>query len=115
VRAAFSPDLRNPGDGFISPELTALILYAVPMDTLRPADPAIQSRITRLDECLLLLNAGSDRSATVAEPVVSSRPSRRFSSWTNQFEANRDQITRRLALIETELDRLDTPGLGVFG
>jgi len=85
------------------------------MDTPRLAESTIQSRITRLDECLLHLNAGSDSSATVPEPVVPSRPSGRFASWTDQFEANRDQITRRLALIENELDRLDSPGLGVFG
>ncbi|MFP6762457.1 MAG: hypothetical protein VB858_02525 [Planctomycetaceae bacterium] len=85
------------------------------METLRLADPTIQSRITRLDECLLQLNAGADSSVTVAEPVAPARPSQKFSSWTDQFEANRDQITRRLALIATELDRLETPGLGVFG
>lgn len=98
------------------------------MDTIRLADLDHHSITSSpLDDRLLQLNSDSDSSshsddARVAThspaTTVPGEASPEFVLWTDRFEANRDQITRRLALIEAELDRLETPGaspkLGVY-
>lgn len=90
------------------------------METIRLVDLDFHSiAASPLDDCLLQLNSDADDVALVAESSDDVESSPEFVSWNDRFEANRDQMTRRLALIEAELDRLEQPGasprLGVFG
>jgi hypothetical protein len=90
------------------------------METIRLADLDVHSiAASPLDDRLLNLNSDSDDPAPVSESAETPDPSPEFVSWQDRFAANRDQITRRLAVIETELDRQETPGgspqLGVYG
>jgi hypothetical protein len=90
------------------------------METIRLADLDVHSiAASPLDDRLLLLNSDSDDLPSVAESAETADPSPEFVSWKDRFASNRDQITRRLAVIEAELDRLETPGagpkLGVYG
>ena len=98
------------------------------MDTIRLADLDYQSvSSSPLDDRLLQLSCDSRDSSDSDETRVTTHTrdetqdaeaSAEFLSWTDRFEGNRDQITRRLSLIEAELDRLETPGaspsLGVY-
>lgn len=98
------------------------------MDTIRLADLDYQSvSSSPLDDRLLQLSSDfRDSSGSDETRVTNHTPAKRedaeaspeFLSWTDRFEGNRDQITRRLSLIEAELDRLETPGaspsLGVY-
>jgi hypothetical protein len=90
------------------------------MVTIRLADLDAHSlAASPLDDRLLNLNSDSDDPSRVAEFVESADPSPQFDSWKVRFESNRDKITRRLAVIEAEFDRMDVPGgspkLGVYG
>lgn len=90
------------------------------MVTIRLADLDAHSlAASPLDDRLLNLNPDSDDPSPVAEFVETADPSPEFASWKVRFESNREQITRRLAVIEAELDRMEIPGgspkLGVYG
>jgi len=98
------------------------------MDMIRLADLDYQSvSSSPLDDRLLQLSSDSrefsDSDETRVTTYTPSEPqhseaSPEFLAWTDRFEGNRDQITRRLSLIEAELDRLEKPGaslsLGVY-
>ena len=88
------------------------------MSRLRLADPdyAYRSR-TPLGECLIQLIATPDVPVSTApEPLSDDQ----FQEWQTRWAGQQDQIARRLAMIEEELDRLaDSPAsfptLRVFG
>lgn len=99
------------------------------METIRLADLDHHSiSNSPLDDRLLQLSSDSESSSRRAtesvieqSPVASAKAgdSKEFASWTDRFDANREQITRRLALIEAELNRQErpdaSPKLGVYG
>lgn len=92
------------------------------METLRLADLDSRSDLSRLDDCLLMLHCDIHDAATCIDSNNDNtdfvEPTCEYTSWKDRFEVNRDQITRRLAMIEAELDRIETnnsPQLGVYG
>lgn len=90
------------------------------METIRLADVDVHSiAASPLDDRLLQLSSEYDDPAPVTESAGTPEPSPEFDSWKDRFAANRDQITRRLAVIEAELDQQESKGgspkLGVFG
>ena len=89
------------------------------METIRLADLDVYSiAASPLDDRLLHLSSDFDSPGPVSEFKETPEPSPEFVSWQDRFDSNREQITRRLAVIEAELDQQKTPGrpqLGVYG
>lgn len=83
------------------------------MRNLRIADPDSETRNhSPLGNCLLQLDQD-------AVPKPAAVPEEAPASWQEKWNANQDQISSRLALIESELDRLantgpEPPQLSVF-
>lgn len=78
------------------------------MRILRLADPDPQARSrTPLGDSLIQLK--TDASQRGRQPQVHTGEIE-VQNWQDRWDENQDQIARRLALIETELDRLLGPG-----
>mgnify|MGYP001337989209 CR=1 FL=1 len=78
------------------------------MRILRLADPDSQARSrTSLGESLIQLKSGQP---PAKETAVTQADQTELQSWHDRFSSNHEQITRRLSLIEAELDRLVGPG-----
>ncbi len=75
------------------------------MPLLRLADFDCESTASPLGDCLIQLKGGPVKTATVPDETVR-QDGPRIRDWKEQWELNREQISRRLALIEAELDRL---------
>lgn len=78
------------------------------MRILRLADPDSQARSrTPLGDSLI--NLKNTQVVGIRRPVVHSDETD-LRNWHDRWDENQDEIARRLALIETELDRLLGPG-----
>lgn len=77
------------------------------MRILRLADPDARARSrTPLGESLIQLGTSQP---TGRQPDAQADPEN-VKTWHDRWDENQEQITRRLALIEVELDRLLGPG-----
>lgn len=77
------------------------------MRILRLADPDSQARSrTRLGESLIQLKSSD---SPLRQAGVTPADQAELHSWHDRWHANQEQITRRLSLIEAELDRLVSP------
>jgi hypothetical protein len=84
------------------------------MQHTRLADPDRHAAQSPLGDSLFLI---AERQAKAAENPLTDELAQRLSvPWEERFSRNRDKITRRLEMIEAELNRMneDSPPLSVF-